>query len=145
MMKHYQADPVTAREKQRARYHADIERSRKMEKERYKRDRPKRIALATESAHRRRKRIAESERCDRGITTLALRDRDGSRCYICRRKMIFRPGKQGKYNPRRASIEHLVPIHQGGLHIWENVVLTCLGCNLSRPKDGDGAQLLLIG
>lgn len=120
---------------------------RKAEAKRYRRDKLKRIELAVESAHRRRDRIANSERVDKGIRVSVLRKRDGDRCYLCRKVMSFTPRKRGDYNPRRASIEHLVPIHQGGLHVWENVVLTCLGCNLRRPKKDDhgGEQLLLIG
>jgi hypothetical protein len=143
----YQSDPDWFRQKQAERRRENIELHRMYDNQRYLRDRPKRIALAVESSHRRRKRVAESERVDRGISTLALRKRDGSRCHICKRTMDFKPGKKGEYKPLRASIEHLTPISQGGLHIWENVVLTCLACNLARPKKNDpgGEQLLLIG
>ena len=147
IMAKYHADPER-RTKSRARYQANIERRREKDRERYRRDKPKRIELANEAAHRRRKRLAASERMDAGISALSLRDRDGSKCYICKKTMDFKPGVRGKYKPRRASIEHLIPIHQGGLHVWENVVLTCLSCNLSRPKKGHdpgGDQLLLIG
>lgn len=117
---------------------------REYEKKRYQRDKPKRIALAVEHAHRRRQRLAESERFDKGINSYALRDRDGDRCAICDKSMDFAPGVVGEYNPRRASVEHLKPIHLGGLHVWENVALTCLACNLSRPKDGSD-DLVSVG
>ena len=58
----------------------------------------------------------------------------GSLCYLCASEMSFESLPKGKYNPRRATIEHVIPISQGGLHIWENVVLTCWECNLRRPK-----------
>ncbi len=133
------------RERQRRQRIDKPERVREIDKQRYQRDRAKRIALATSAAHRRRDRIANSERVDKGINTSTLRKRLGERCHLCKRKMDFTPAVSGQYKPRRASIEHLVPISAGGLHVWENVVLTCLACNLTRPKNGDdGIQLPLI-
>lgn len=142
----YYANQEVQRERIRQRRRNNIDKAREYENKRYQRDREKRIELATESAHRRRKRIANSERIDRGITVTALRKKHGDRCHLCNRKMDFKAGKHGVYNPRRASIEHLTPIHHGGLHVWENVVLSCLACNLRRPKldDEGGEQLLLI-
>jgi len=117
---------------------------RKSDFDRYRRDRPKRVELAKEASHRRRARLANAKRFDKGITVTALRKRDGDHCHFCQKTMLFRTGKHGVYKPRRASIEHLVPLNVGGLHVWENVALTCLSCNLRRPKNGDAFQLLLI-
>jgi hypothetical protein len=121
---------------------ANVERVRQFEAERYRRDRPKRVELAKEAGHRRRARLAQASRSDKGITVVALRKRDGDRCCLCGDVMDFQTGKHGVYNPRRASIEHLIPINVGGLHVWENVALSCLRCNLTRPNDGSDVHLI---
>jgi hypothetical protein len=143
----YAANRERQCERGRRRREGNADALREYDKKRYEREKPKRIELATESFHRRRDRIANSERVDKGITALRLRKRDGSRCYLCNKTMDFEPGKRGHYKPRRASIEHIIQVHEGGLHVWENVVLSCLECNLRRKKKGGpgGEQLLLVG
>ena len=43
-----------------------------------------------------------------------------------------------------ATVDHLVPLVQGGEHVWENVALAHRRCNLSRGDRGL-AQLRLVG
>lgn len=114
----------------------DLERIRGLDNARYQRDKAKRIELATQHAQVRRARILGRE-VDQGITVLRLRKLYGDACPYCTQTMTFTPGKRGDYNPLRASIEHLMPISKGGTHTWDNCILACLGCNLSR---GNGAQ-----
>jgi len=45
-------------------------------------------------------------------------------CEICNKKI------------KRKSLDHIVPINVGGLHIQSNVRVVCLRCNCKRPKDG---------
>jgi len=104
---------------------------RALDRARYERDKEKRIALATESVHVRRARMKAAE-YDRGITVLALRKRHGDGCCYCGVELDFKPGKRGAINPKRASIEHLLPISKGGSHTWENTTLACHGCNTSK-------------
>ena len=83
----------------------------------------------------RRARLIEAE-CE-PIDYRVLYDRDRGRCHLCLRKCSFESG----------SIDHVIPISQGGDHLYTNVKLACLSCNSSkgnRPVPG-GEQLLLIG
>ena len=66
------------------------------------------------------------------ITVAALRERDGDECYLCGRVMSFQTYKIGNYNPRRASIEHVIPRARGGEHVLSNVKLACLRCNIRK-------------
>ncbi|MBK9404822.1 MAG: HNH endonuclease [Ignavibacteria bacterium] len=45
-------------------------------------------------------------------------------CEVCNRKM------------KDKSIDHILPLNVGGLHIKSNVRIICLKCNLQRPKNG---------
>lgn len=52
-----------------------------------------------------------------------LRQRDGDRCEIC-----------GKLIRRKWSIDHILQVALGGTHAADNLRLTHLACNFSRPK-----------
>ena len=43
--------------------------------------------------------------------------RDGSTCQYC--------GRQ----PKALTLDHVIPRHRGGPHVWENVVSACIPCN----------------
>lgn len=141
----YKANQVRQRDRQRARLKANNDAIRQRDAARYERDKEKRIQLATDAFHRRRLRLLGAERSDKGISYNALRKRDGSQCHLCGAEMSFEPCSQGEYNPRRATIEHLTPICEGGLHVWENVALTCWGCNLRRPRRSGVDEILDCG
>ncbi|MBK7447847.1 MAG: HNH endonuclease, partial [Ignavibacteria bacterium] len=49
---------------------------------------------------------------------------DTNICEVCNRKM------------KDKSIDHILPLNVGGLHIKSNVRIICLKCNLQRPKNG---------
>jgi 5-methylcytosine-specific restriction endonuclease McrA len=46
--------------------------------------------------------------------------------------MDFRTGKGWKFNRDMATIEHLISIQDGGSHTFENTVLACRFCNISK-------------
>ena len=59
--------------------------------------------------------------------------RDGYICQYC--------GQDGK----GLTLDHVVPRHRGGRHVWENVVSACKRCN--RRKGGrtpEGAEMKLL-
>ena len=68
-------------------------------------------------------------------------DRDGWRCHICR-KGISRTAPRN--SPRGASVDHLVPLCDGGADAPANVAASHLQCNALR-RHGGRAQLLLVG
>lgn len=98
---------------------------------RYKKDKDKRILLATEHSHLRkaRKKLVKTER---GITKVALRKKFGSKCYYCGIEMDFSTGAGRVFNRSMATIEHLIPLAKGGEHTFENTVLACRHCNISK-------------
>ncbi len=98
---------------------------------RYKKDKDKRLLLATEHSHLRkaRKKLVKTER---GITKVALRKKFGSKCYYCGIEMDFSTGAGRVFNRSMATIEHLIPLAKGGEHTFENTVLACRHCNISK-------------
>jgi 5-methylcytosine-specific restriction endonuclease McrA len=127
------------RDRQRVRFAANNAAIREGDKERYRRNREARIQLATEVGHRRRTRLKGAERADAGINHKELRERDGSQCCHCGVEMSFDTLRRGEYEPRRATIEHIIPICRGGLHVWDNVALACWECNIRRGARGSRA------
>lgn len=84
--------------------------------------------------HRRRDRARRraQERGGPRIDLAAVAARDGWRCHICKRKVS-----------RKAwSLDHLVPLSDGGKHVLENVALAHHLCNSLRGARG-AAQLRL--
>lgn len=50
--------------------------------------------------------------------------------------MDFESRSRGDLRPDNlATVEHVIPISAGGEHTWENVVLACWHCNISRNKE----------
>ncbi len=69
-------------------------------------------------------------------------DRDRWTCGICRKRI----SKKLEWpHPRCASIDHVVPIVEGGPHSRANVRATHLQCNLRKSCYGGGEQLALVG
>lgn len=91
------------------------------------------------SAKRRRaaQRRADAENVDREL----VGDRDGWRCGVCRKrvdKALLYP------DPMSQSLDHVMPIVDGGLHTYANTRITHLSCNLTRGRMGGGEQLALM-
>ena len=68
--------------------------------------------------------------------------RDRGRCQLCRGRV----GRKFKWpHPRTASLDHIVPISQGGTDEARNLQLAHLGCNMAKQTRVCGSQLLLFG
>lgn len=106
---------------------------READRERYYRDRDKRIELVLKAQHVRRERIKNSSP-DRGITKTKLRAIHGDRCCYCDVMMEFGPTKGHGFVPDRATIEHIVPLSRGGAHTWDNTCLACWQCNVRKNR-----------
>ena len=98
---------------------------------RYIRDREKRIILATEHSHRRKARKLKTV-IEKGISKKSLKKIFGTQCYYCKKEMDFSVAVGRKFNKDMATIEHLIPLARGGEHTWENTVLACRHCNISK-------------
>lgn len=59
----------------------------------------------------------------------ALLIRDGDHCHYCGVKLTV--GISG-FNPTGLSIDHVVPIRDGGSDEMDNLVLACRQCNLEK-------------
>lgn len=94
---------------------------------------------AYRALNRARRRAAEIKGED--FDPLEIFERDGWRCGICKRKV----SRTLEYpHPRSASLDHIVPIVDGGEHTRANTQCAHLECNLRKRHLGPG-QLLLIG
>jgi hypothetical protein len=90
--------------------------------------------------YRKRMEGVESEPYTHG----EIAQRDGWRCQLCRKPV--NPRKRFP-DPMSASIDHIVPISQGGTDMRSNVQLAHLFCNMSKGNRAvpDGEQLRLLG
>jgi 5-methylcytosine-specific restriction endonuclease McrA len=106
---------------------------KKLTKQRYVKTHPeRRRASLNASNHRRRaqKHGAMSEK----FLSLEIYERDDWTCHICGEKVT----------PESASIDHLIPISQGGAHTRRNVATAHRGCNSRRHVKSIHAQLRLF-
>lgn len=88
------------------------------------------------ASHRKDSRIKPHKRIDRGITAKKLYDRDGGVCWICGGQCDL-----DDYITREStiicgnnypSVDHIVPVCEGGEDSWENVRLAHRRCNSLR-------------
>lgn len=86
---------------------------------------------------RARKRAVEYEEVWRS----RIFERDGYRCGICGRRCL--KGKDVPH-PQAPTLDHIVPLAQGGPHTYRNIQTACYLCNVIKA-DGPGGQLRLIG
>lgn len=92
-------------------------------------------------SHKRRRaktRGVHAENVDR----TQVGERDGWRCGICRKRV----NRSLAYpHPMSASLDHVVPLAQGGEHTYANTRIAHLICNNLRRDHCGGEQLALIG
>jgi 5-methylcytosine-specific restriction endonuclease McrA len=117
--------------KERIRRQANPEKYAEKEAIRYEKDKDKRLLLATEHSHLRKARKKKAK-TERGISKLSLKKIFGTKCYYCGIEMDFSTGSGRKFNRSMATIEHLIPLAKGGEHTFENTVLACRHCNISK-------------
>lgn len=55
------------------------------------------------------------------------------RCHYCATKLVHGRRKKGEaYEPRRVTIDHLLPLSRGGTNASENLVASCSRCNFRK-------------
>lgn len=129
----YQNNSETKRSYQREHRKRNIGAVREQDKARYEKHKDKRIALSENQMHIRRARRNQTP-FESGITRLALRKRDGDECAYCKVTMNFTRATGRKFSGVDATIEHRLPLSRGGKHLWNNVVLACRDCNMSKNQ-----------
>lgn len=93
-----------------------------------------------EAKDRRRARLKEATVEEFG--RIEIYQRDNWQCQICGDKVDVDADPEGTDYP---SLDHIVPISQGGEHSRRNVQLTHRSCNTDKADGAVGSQLLLIG
>ena len=68
----------------------------------------------------------------RGMRSLILGAADGRPCPTCETPMRFRRTTSGIESPDNVTIEHILPIKEGGANEPENLIAMCLACNRAR-------------
>lgn len=76
------------------------------------------------------------------FTTTAILERDAWRCQLC-----GRPTKRNALvpHPEAPTLDHIVPLSQGGDHTRANVQCAHFLCNVLKGANPQGEQLRLIG
>lgn len=94
------------------------------------------------AVHRDRRHIERSaHQSGQRFTALTIYERDGWRCHICGRKINQHTRCP---HPMAATLDHIVPLAEGGKHMKVNVRAAHFLCNAKRQANGSG-QLRLIG
>lgn len=93
----------------------------------------------------RRSRVAAAER--ETFDPIEIFERDGWRCQVpvCRQRSRQIRSDRSWPHPLSPSVDHIIPVIEGGGHVRANVRASHLICNTSRGARGGGDQLLLIG
>lgn len=73
------------------------------------------------------------------IDPIRIFERDHWRCQICRRKTE----RTGWPNPKRATLDHIVPLARGGQHVESNLQCACWLCNVRKGARSANDQLRL--
>jgi hypothetical protein len=100
----------------------------------------KRREVYRRARHVRRARIANAgfER----FSEFEVFERDCWKCGICNKRI----NKRLKYpNPMSVSLDHVIPVSQGGPHTRANTRAAHLACNVRRQANGGNEQLALVG
>lgn len=90
--------------------------------------------------YQRRRAQKKTGRVGDAVSLEEIRKRDENRCGLCGGRVNGKPWP----HPLSASLDHIVPLSEGGAHAAANVQLAHLRCNLRKGVRGCGTQLRLI-
>jgi hypothetical protein len=100
----------------------------------------RRREISRRGRHVRRARLAKAE--TEKFSDLEIFERDRWKCGICKKRI----NKNLKHpHPKSVSLDHVIPISQGGPHTRANTRASHLDCNVRRQAKGGNEQLLLVG
>lgn len=89
----------------------------------------------------RRRRAAKRGGVSEPYTLAEIAERDRRRCGLCGGRVAM---KQAVPHPKAPTIDHIVPVSEGGDDTRANVQLACFRCNSAKGPRGS-QQLALIG
>lgn len=72
---------------------------------------------------------------EKGITLDKLIERDGLTCYVCGKTCDRNDLSWGSYGPDYPTIDHVIPLRNGGTHTWDNVKVACANCNCAIKRE----------
>lgn len=100
------------------------------------------LASAREYMRRRRAAVTNARRAAKAAgqdyvepTLELVYSRDQGRCYLCGchcSPLGHSKSRVGNSNPKRPTMDHVVPLNAGGLHNLENIALACYTCNRAK-------------
>jgi hypothetical protein len=79
----------------------------------------------------RRRALKSGVTFDETITRKLVFEKDNGICYLCKIETHLEHSKEN-YEPKLATVDHLIPISKGGPHTWNNVRNCCLKCNITK-------------
>lgn len=91
--------------------------------------------------YRRKNRRRRMKTTPGSYTLAEIAKRDGCRCHLCGKRVNLDLSGMAKWGP---TIDHLVPLSNGGLDVPGNVALAHRHCNVARGNRGE-VQLKLMG
>lgn len=90
---------------------------------------------------RNRRHKTRSRAISQLISLAELMRKFKGRCNYCK-TLCVKP--DGRNDPSEATVDHIMPLSKGGLHLWNNVQLLCRRCNTAKKdKVLPGTQLML--
>ena len=99
------------------------------------------LKLERQRRKNRKRRFARKGKIAGEYTVAEIALRDGGRCHLCGKKVDMRLDGNDQRGP---TIDHLLPVSQGGDDVRENVALAHRDCNILRGIGGE-VQLRLVG
>lgn len=101
----------------------------------------KAIATKKRAKRNRRHRIRAGSTIGEVVCLYKLMQKHRNRCGQCN-TLCVKP--EGYNHPNEGTIDHIMPLSKGGLHLWNNVQLLCRQCN-SAKRDIvlPGTQMML--
>ena len=71
----------------------------------------------------------------RRLARIILSESQNHRCCYCGEFTVERD--RGNGDPRRCTVEHILPRSRGGTNEWANIVAACASCNSARGSEGE--------
>lgn len=94
-----------------------------------------------QAKHRRRERVKVACGVVRGKVSLASQYRKHKgKCQICCCKVVM----SSVHREDMATVDHIVPLSKGGLHVEDNVQLACWKCNTKKSNIITQSQQMLL-